>query len=296
MSKSKGRHAPRDRIRVEDGAGFRLADHDTGDKSSLDRKEAEARTNVIRERLVDLQVRLYAANSASLLVVLQGMDTSGKDGTIAHVMTGLNPQGVSVVSFKQPGPIEQAHGFLWRIHQAAPARGRIVIFNRSHYEDVLVTRVHPELLTHQHLASDPGSEEFWQHRYDDIVAFERYLAHQGTTVLKFFLNISHNEQTERLRARLDDPGKHWKWSAGDLAEGEFWDNYQQAHERAIAATARPEAPWFVVPADHKWHARLVVAEAVLAALDGIDPQFQKVNAKQSEAIEQAKEELRSSAP
>lgn len=297
MSKSKGRHAaPLDTIRIEDGARFRLADHATGDRSGLDRKEAEARTDAIRERLVDLQARFYAANGASLLVVLQGMDTSGKDGTIAHVMTGLNPQGVSVVSFKQPGPVEQAHGFLWRIHQAAPARGRIVIFNRSHYEDVLVTRVHPELLAHQHLASDPGSEEFWQHRYDDIVAFERYLVHQGTTVLKFFLNISRDEQAERLSARLDDPSKHWKWSASDLAERQFWDDYRTAYERAIEATARPEAPWFVVPADHKWHSRLVVAEAILAALEKIDPQVPEVDARQREAIEQAKEELRGSAP
>ncbi len=297
MSRVKGKRAAAlGRIRVEEGAEFRLADHDTGDRSGIDRRAAEERTASIRERLVDLQARLYAANGPSLLVVLQGMDTSGKDGTIAHVMTGLNPQGVSVVSFKQPGPVEQAHGFLWRIHQAAPARGRIVIFNRSHYEDVLVTRVHPELLAHQHLAGDPGSEEFWQHRYDDIVTFERYLAHQGTTVLKFFLNISPGEQCERLGARLDDPSKQWKWSASDLAERQFWGDYQSAYERAIAATARPEAPWFVVPADHKWHARLVVAEAVVAALERIDPKYPEVDAKQREAIEQAKEELRGSAP
>ncbi len=296
MSRKAAKHASAKHVRIEDGASFRLADHDSGDKTGLDRKEAEDRTDAIRERLIELQARLYAANGPSVLVVLQGMDTSGKDGTIAHVMSGLNPQGVSVVSFKQPGPVEQAHGFLWRIHQAAPARGRIVIFNRSHYEDVLVTRVHPQLLGHQHLAADPASEEFWQHRYEDIVAFERYLAHQGTTVLKFFLNISRDEQAERLRARLDDPSKHWKWSASDLAEREFWDEYQQAYERAIAATAQPKAPWFVVPADHKWHARLVVAEAILTALEAVNPQLPEVDAKQQEAIEQAKTELRGSAP
>lgn len=292
MSRAEDRRAPLDRVRVTDGAGFRLADHDTGDRSGLDRKEAEARTDAIRDEMVELQTRLYAANGPSVLVVLQGMDTAGKDGTIAHVMSGLNPQGVAVVSFKQPGPVEQAHGFLWRIHQAAPARGRIVIFNRSHYEDVLVTRVHPELLAHQHLAGDPRSEEFWQRRYDDIVAFERYLAHQGTTVLKFFLNISRDEQAERLCARLDDPSKHWKWSASDLAERQFWDSYRSVYERAIAATARPGAPWFVVPADHKWHARLVVAEAILAALKRIDPRYPEVDGHQREAIARARGQLR----
>ncbi len=179
----KGRDRLLDPARVVDGAGFRLADHDTASKSGFDRKEAEARTAKIRARLADLQDRLYAADEASLLVVLQGMDTAGKDGTIAHVMSGLNPQGVSVVSFKQPGPVERAHGFLWRIQQAAPARGRIVIFNRSHYEDVLVTRVHPDLV------GGPRDDAFWRHRYEDIVAFERYLVHGGTRVVKFFLNI-----------------------------------------------------------------------------------------------------------
>ena len=280
-----GRDRLLDLARVVDGGRFRLADHDTASKSGFTRKDAQARTNAIRARLIELQERLYAANDASVLLVLQGMDTAGKDGAISHVMTGLNPQGVSVVSFKQPGPVERAHGFLWRIQQAAPSHGRIVIFNRSHYEDVLVTRVHPELV------GGRRDDEFWQHRYDDIVAFERYLAHEGTTVVKFFLNISPGEQAERLRARLDDPAKHWKWSESDLAERAHWDAYQQAYQQAIAATARPRAPWFIVAADHKWHARLVIAEAVLQALDGIDPQFPKPDDAQREAIEKARKAL-----
>ena len=266
-------------VRVVDGGGFRLADHDPRARSGLDHSDGDRRLQSLRERLGTLQARLYASGRHSLLVVLQGMDTSGKDGTIGHVTAGLNPQGVDVVSFKQPGPIELAHHFLWRVWLHAPALGRIVIFNRSHYEDVLVTRVHPELLP------EPPD---WEARFDDIRGFERALAHGGTTVVKCFLHISRDEQEERLRARLDDPAKHWKWSGADLRERARWDDYQRAYEEAIAATATEAAPWFVVPADHKWHARLLVAEAMVEALEGIDPQLPPVD---KAAIRTAKKEL-----
>ena len=268
-----------DAVRVDGGAGFRLADHDPRGRSGLEREDGERRLDDLRERLRALQVLLYAANRQSLLVVLQGMDTSGKDGTIGHVTAGLNPQGVDVVSFKQPGPIERAHHFLWRVWLHAPAQGRIVIFNRSHYEDVLVTRVHPELI---------GEAPDWQARLDDIRDFERTLEHGGTTVLKVFLNISRDEQEKRLRARLDDPAKHWKWSGADLRERARWDDYQHAYEQAIAATATKAAPWFVVPADHKWHARLLVAEAMVEALERIDPQLPPAD---DDAVAAAKGEL-----
>lgn len=269
-----------DAVRVTDGAGFRLADHDPGGRSGLDHDEGDRRLDALRERLRALQARLYAAGRHSLLVVLQGMDTSGKDGTIGHVTAGLNPQGVDVVSFKQPGPIERAHHFLWRVWPHAPAQGRIVIFNRSHYEDVLVTRVHPEL------AGEAAPD--WDARLGDIRGFERALAHGGTTVLKCFLHISRDEQKKRLLARLDDPAKHWKWSEADLRERAFWDDYQHAYAQAIAATATEAAPWFVVPADHKWHARLLVAEAMVEALERIDPQLPPADGA---AIAAAKREL-----
>ena len=268
-----------DAVRVVDGAEFRLADHDPGARRGLDHDRGDRRLYYYRDRLRALQPRLYAANRHSLLVVLQGMDTSGKDGTISHVTTGLNPQGVDVVSFKQPGPIERAHHFLWRVWLHAPAQGRIVVFNRSHYEDVLVTRVHPELLL------EPPD---WDARYGDIRGFERTLAHGGTTIVKCFLHISRDEQEKRLRARLDDPAKHWKWSRADLSERARWDDYQRAYEGAIAATATKTAPWFVVPADHKWHARLLVAQATVEALERIDPQLPPAD---DNAIAAAKKEL-----
>lgn len=291
MSRAEKRARILDPLRIEDGRDFDLAAHDPGARSGLDRAEGDELIADARERLARLQDALYAANADSVLVVLQGMDAAGKDGTIAHVMSGMNPQGVNVVSFKQPGPVELAHGFLWRIHQAAPARGRIVIFNRSHYEDVLIARVHPEILAGQHIKGDPSDETFWERRYRDIAAFERYLSHQGTVVLKFFLHISKDEQKKRLLKRLEDPAKHWKFSESDLKERALWDRYQDVYERAIRATATREAPWFVVPADHKWHARLVVGETLLAALEAIDPHVPEVTPEQEAAVARAKREL-----
>ena len=194
------------------------------------------------------------ATKWSLLCVFQAMDAAGKDGTIKHVMSGVNPQGVQVTSFKQPGPEELAHDFLWRVMREAPERGRIGIFNRSHYEEVLVVRVHPDLLARQHLP-ELLTKKMWDHRLEDIAAFERYLARQGTVILKFFLNVSKEEQKRRFLERMDHPNKNWKFSASDMAERAHWDDYMAAYQAAIAATAAPHAPWFVVPADHKWFTR-----------------------------------------
>jgi len=261
-----------DRYRITSGKGFHLKDHDPADKGGglVDHAHIEALLASGVGRLSDLQMRLYAEDSWSMLAVLQAMDAAGKDGTIKHVMTGVNPQGVDVTSFKQPGPQDVSHGFLWRIHAHAPLRGRIAIFNRSHYEDVLVCRVHPELLDHLNMPTPCRGKKFWKHRLNDIINFEDYLTHQGTVVIKFFLNVSKEEQKRRFLSRIDEPHKNWKFSAADLKERDFWDAYQEAYQEAIEATASAHAPWFVVPADNKTFAHLIVAEALIEALERLD--------------------------
>ena len=262
------------RYRITDGRKFRLSHLDPDDTGKIGREEGVQRLAAGVARLAELQRELYANARWALLVVFQAMDSGGKDGTIRHVMSGVNPQGVNVTSFKQPGPVELAHDYLWRIHLALPQRGHIGIFNRSHYEEVLVTRVHPDALDAQHLPPELGprggagaQERFWQHRYKDIRSFERYLARQGIVPLKFFLHISPEEQRKRLLARLDEPGKHWKFSASDLKERALWDRYQDAYQEAITETARPESPWFAVPGNTKWFAHLVVVEAIIDAIE-----------------------------
>jgi len=232
------------RYRVADGGQFRLKDHDPADTGGLELDSDAARDLLVRDvaRLADLQAKLYAQNSWSLLCVFQAMDAAGKDGTIKHVMSGVNPQGVQVSAFKAPGPEELAHDFLWRVVRELPERGRIGVFNRSHYEEVLVVRVHPELLQRQRLPDAVPGKHFWRDRLTDIAAFERYLARQGTVVQKFFLHVSKDEQRRRLLARLDEPDKNWKFSADDLKERARWDDYMDAYQRAIAATATPHAP------------------------------------------------------
>jgi PPK2 family polyphosphate:nucleotide phosphotransferase len=261
-----------DRYRVTDGKGFALSEYDPADRGGgfVDHADIEQILADGVAKLSELQTRLYAAERDSLLVVLQAMDAAGKDGTIKHVMTGVNPQGVNVTSFKQPGPIDLLHGFLWRVHAAAPMRGRIAIFNRSHYEDVLVCRVHPALLDKQGLPDSCRGRKFWKHRLEDIVAFESYMAHQGTKTIKIFLHVSKDEQKRRFLSRIDEPHKNWKFSAADLHERDFWDAYQEAYEAAIAATAQEDAPWFVVPADNKPFAHLVVAAAMIETLEKLD--------------------------
>ena len=277
--------------RIDHGQAFTLADRPTAMTSGLDKGEGRRLAAQARHRLSELQMRLYAEGHHAMLLVFQAMDAGGKDGTIGHVLTGVNPQGVDVTSFKQPGPLELSHDFLWRVHQAAPLRGRIAIFNRSHYEEVLTVRVHPSMLDAQRLPPGDRGEPFWQARYADIVGFERYLAHQGVAILKFFLHISEGEQRRRLLARLDDPDRNWKFSAGDIAERAHWAAYQHAYEQAIRHTASPDAPWFVVPADHKWYARLIVTEAIVDALERIDPRFPVLSSESQAALDQARRAL-----
>lgn len=259
------------RYRLTDGHKFRLADCDPDETGGLNHDEGVERLAKGVAKLAELQRRLYANGRWAVLAVFQAMDAGGKDGTIRSVMSGVNPQGVSVTSFKQPGPVELAHDFLWRVHLALPQRGHIGIFNRSHYEEVLVTRLHPQVLDAQKLppaldASADG-DRFWKHRYKDIRSFERYISNQGIVPLKFFLHISKEEQRKRLLARLDDTAKFWKFSLGDLKERALWDTYQEAYEEAIIETARPEAPWFAVPANNKWFAHLVVVEVMIDAIE-----------------------------
>ena len=263
------------RCRVTSGKHFRLDRHTTGNPEPDLFDKARALPLLKRgvADLSDMQETLYANSTWSLLLVFQAMDAAGKDSTIKHVMTGVNPQGVAVTSFKQPGPEDLAHDFLWRIGRALPARGTIGIFNRSHYEEVLVARVHPEILAAQRLPPTlRDGKRFWDHRLEDIAGFERHLGRSGTRVLKFFLHVGRDEQKRRFLDRLDEPDKNWKFSPSDLKERAHWDAYMSAYEEAIAATATEEAPWFVVPADHKWLTRLIVVEAVVAALRDLDLQ------------------------
>src|SRR5919197_5483558 len=250
------------RYRTEPGEETRLADSDTAETDGMDRDEAQAELAGLVERIADLQARLYAEERRSVLVVLQGVDAAGKDSTVAHVFRGTNPQGVRVYAFKEPSNEEAAHDFLWRYHLHTPAEGMIHVFNRSHYEDVLVTRV-----------KDLVDEALWRSRYDSINEFERMLAREGTTIVKFFLHISKEAQLERFRERLEREEKHYKFSANDVRERRNWDAYQEAYEDAVNLTSTPWAPWHVVPSDHKWYRNLVVARIVCEALERLDPQW-----------------------
>ena len=260
-----------DRYRVVDGKGFRLKDHDPADTGGVDRAEAERWLADGVARLAELQERLYASSTWAMLVVLQAMDAAGKDGTIKHVMTGVNPQGVQVTSYKGPSTEEKAHDFLWRHSHNLPRRGVIGLHNRSHYEEVLVTRVHPALLDGQRLPPPARDQShFWRNRLADIANWEAYLSRQGLVQVKFFLHVSRDEQRKRLLARLDDSAKTWKFDQNDLAERAHWGDYMDAFEAAIMATAAPHAPWYVIPADNKWLTHLVVVDAMVAALELLD--------------------------
>lgn len=282
------------RFRVDKPAKFKLADHDPGDTSglSIDKDEAKALLKQSVELLSDLQEKLYANNKWSVLIVVQAMDAAGKDSLIKHVMSGLNPQGVQVHSFKQPSEEELDHDFLWRIAKALPERGRIGIFNRSHYEEVLTVRVHQEYLKRQRLPDAVMGKKLWQQRFDDIRNFEQHLARNGTLVLKFFLNVSRDEQRKRFLERIDEPGKRWKFSMSDVSERKLWPKYMEAYEDLIRETSRDEAPWYVVPADNKWFTRLVVAGAVVEAMEKLDLAYPKVEGdalKELQAVKKALE-------
>jgi PPK2 family polyphosphate:nucleotide phosphotransferase len=276
-----------DRYRVQ-AKSLDLADHDCADTAGMTEEESAARRKEDLERLDALQEKLYAEGRRSLLVVFQAMDAAGKDGTIEHVMSGLNPQGVEVTSFKQPTRTELAHDFLWRCQLALPARGEIGIFNRSHYEEVIAVRVHPEYLAAQGVKASRG---LWKERYDAITAWERHLHASGTRVVKFFLHVSKAEQLERFLARAEEPEKNWKFSAGDVAERAHWDDYQRAFEAALAATSTEDAPWYVIPADRKWLMRTAVASILVHHLEAMDPRFPEPSEDERAAIREAVAEL-----
>jgi PPK2 family polyphosphate:nucleotide phosphotransferase len=279
------------RYRVKDGTGFRLANFDPGDQAGLDKDSAKALLAESAQRLGALQERLYAEHQWAVLIVLQGLDAAGKDGVIAHVMSGVNPQGSDVHPFKTPSQLELDHDFLWRAVVVLPRRGHIGIFNRSYYEEVLVVRVHEDVLAHEGLPPELITKDIWKERYEDINAFERHLARNGTMPLKFFLNVSRKEQKKRLLDRIDDPAKQWKFNAGDIGERKLWDQYMTAYEDMIRATATDHAPWYVVPADHKWVTRLVVASAIIERIESIDPKFPTLSEEQLRAIASVRERL-----
>jgi PPK2 family polyphosphate:nucleotide phosphotransferase len=288
-----------DPFRVKPHGRVRLRDWDpawTGTKGmrdlGTDQLKQDAQELIRRNlaHLAEAQDLLWASNKYALLVVLQGMDAAGKDGLIKHVMTGVNPQGCQVFSFKRPTDEELEHDFLWRHVKCLPPRGRIGIFNRSYYEDVLVVRVHPEWLEKQKLSSKPG-RALWEGRYEDINQFEKHLTRNGTVILKFFLHVSKKEQKRRLLERLDNPKKHWKFSAADLAERACWDDYVEAYEDALTATSTKHAPWHIIPADHKWVARSLVSEILTHTIQGLDLQFPQPTKEQRAGILKAKKLL-----
>ncbi|ODR93716.1 hypothetical protein AUC69_03860 [Methyloceanibacter superfactus] len=282
-----------ERFRVTDGDKFKLKDFDPSDIGDVDfdKQDGKEILEVGVKKLARLQERLYAEGKWAILMVLQGIDTAGKDGVIKHVLSGVNPQGCSVHSFKQPSHLELAHDFLWRCNLALPMRGHIGIFNRSYYEETIVVRVHPELLAKQNIPPQLVTKDIWKERYQDINNFEQRLARSGTVPLKFFLNISKEEQLKRLLARVDDPDKHWKFSPYDVAERKLWDQYQEVYEDTIRNTATKDAPWYVVPCDKKWFARLVVAGALAEHMEALDLKFPTLDQSEMEAIEKAHAEL-----
>lgn len=280
-------------FRVDNGKKFRLKDFSTKDTNGFkDRQHAEGLLAQGVEWMAEQQEMLYAQDRFSLLLIFQAMDAAGKDGTIKHVMSGINPQGCQVYSFKQPTSEELDHDFLWRFAKRMPERGKIGIFNRSYYEDVLVVRVHPEILTHQKLPDEAIGKRLWERRFESINNFERHHARQGTVIRKFFLHVSPEEQKRRLLSRLEEKSKNWKFSAADIAERAHWDKYQAAYEDAIRSTATAHAPWFVVPADHKWFTRLVVAAAVVDAFADLKLRFAKVDTAKRKELKAIEETLR----
>src|SRR5712692_2057328 len=280
-------------VRIDKPDKFRLADHDPSGTCGLDVDKARAERLLAAGtgRLTDLQQRLFAQNSWSVLVILQGMDAAGKDGVVKHVMTGINPQGCHVHPFRAPSEEELAHDFLWRCVKALPQRGHIGIFNRSYYEEVLVVRVHPELLARQKLPKPLVTKKIWEHRFKDIRAFERYLARNGVLILKFFLHISKEEQRRRFLGRIEEPAKRWKFSMADVAERARWDEYMEAYEDMIRATSHGAAPWHVVPADHKPVARVIVAETMIAAMERLDLEFPMVEGAALKELQKVRDAL-----
>jgi len=289
-----------DALRVPPGKRIRLKDYDTGwaqnkELKALGKEMVKERAKAILEanleELASAQDLLYADDRYAVLMILQAMDAAGKDGTIKHVMSGVNPQGCQVFSFKKPSSVELNHTFLWRYMVCLPERGRIGIFNRSYYEDVLIVKVHPELIDQQKLPPGKRGKPFWQARYDDINALEQHLVRNGTVILKFFLHVSKEEQKRRFLERLDRPEKNWKFSASDMAERGFWDSYTDAYEDALSATSTEWAPWYVIPADDKWITHAVVSDLLTSAIRSLDLSFPEVTSEQRRALAEARKKL-----
>jgi PPK2 family polyphosphate:nucleotide phosphotransferase len=279
--------------RVTKGAKFRLKDVDPGEKGKIkSRDEAEELLAESVKLMSDMQAKLYAQEKWSLLLIFQAIDAAGKDGTIKHVMSGINPQGCQVTSFKAPSATDLMHDYFWRSNAALPARGKIGIFNRSYYEEVLVVRIHQELLKAERIPAPLVTRHIWKERFEDINAHERYLTRNGVVIRKFFLHVSKSEQKKRLLSRLDEPSKNWKFDANDLKERTHWDEYQDAYEDMIRHTATRHSPWYVVPADNKWFTHLVVAGAIIETLDSLGLSFPEVTAEQRKALEEARKALK----
>ena len=283
-----------DKIRVQPNTTINLRDYDTDDTGKLkDKGEGKDLQRDNLKKLKDLQEMLYAFNRYAVLLIFQAMDAAGKDSTIEHVMSGVNPQGCQVFSFKQPSANELEHDFLWRTYKSMPQRGRIGIFNRSYYEEVLVTRVHPEYILGQRIPGIQTAQDiddtFWQNRYRSINEMERHLHHNGTVILKFFLNVSKEEQKQRFLKRINRPDKNWKFTMSDVEERTYWDDYQWAFEQAINNTSTEHAPWHIIPADHKWFMRAAVSEIIVNKLQSLDLRFPQVSEEQQENLRQAKE-------
>jgi PPK2 family polyphosphate:nucleotide phosphotransferase len=279
---------------------IRLKDYDPGwaqtkEMKELGKDQIKERFKAILQKdlreLAKAQELLYADDRYGVLVILQAMDAGGKDGTIKHFMSGVNPQGCQVFSFKTPSAEELNHNFLWRYARCLPERGRIGIFNRSYYEDVLIVKVHPEMLEERKLPPGKRGKSFWQARYEDINGFERHLSRNGFIILKFFLNISKQEQKRRFRERLERPEKHWKFSAADLAERAFWDSYMEAYEDALSATSTEWAPWYIVPADNKWGTRAIVADILTTRIKSLDLHYPEMSEEERKALAEARQKL-----
>jgi PPK2 family polyphosphate:nucleotide phosphotransferase len=287
---------PADPFRVTDGSKFRLRDHDPADTGDFkSKKEGRARLEAGCDRLRELQNVLFAHDRYALLLIFQAMDGAGKDSVVKHVMSGLNPQGCQVFSFKAPSEEELDHDFLWRTNRCLPERGRIGVFNRSYYEEVLIVRVHPKILGRQKLPRGRVTDEIWKDRFGSINDLERHLTRNGTVVRKFFLNLSKEEQRRRFLARLDEPEKNWKFSLADVEERKHWDHYMEAYEDMIRHTSSEEAPWYVVPADQKWFTRLVVADAVVDTLEGMHLGYPAVDEDKREELAKARAVLEAEA-
>jgi PPK2 family polyphosphate:nucleotide phosphotransferase len=286
-----------DWCRVDPGELVKLKDYDpawAGDKRVPKAERKRMAEELLSQDVSDLaeaQERLYASDTWSILLIFQAMDAAGKDGTIKHVMSGVNPQGCQVTSFKHPSSEELDHTFLWRCTKALPERGRIGIFNRSYYEEVLIVKVHPQIVASQRIPNGKVNKAFWDARYEDINHFEQHLARNGTLILKFFLNVSKQEQRERFLARINDPEKHWKFSAGDLAERDYWDDYMAAYEACLTNTSTAWAPWHIIPADHKWVSRAIVAKTITTAIEKLDLKYPAVTPEQLKRIEEGRRKL-----